>query len=366
MLILWFLLLNLVFLACAGWVFARVFLIGPGMERYDAPRAEIPAARRSASPENAEVLRLIDDFRREVGSGRLISRIAETRRLLDAGIAGTPVSPEALQVERLTVDAGGVPAEWIRVPASDPNRRLLYIHGGAFTAGSPDSHRYITAGLARLASVSVLAIDYRLMPEHARRAGITDCKTAYQWMLEHGPDRAAPATSAYVAGDSAGGNLTLVLIAWLRDARLRQADAAIALAPLTDATLSSPTMRTHVASDPFLGPSMGRITRMPRSVVAYLTLFANRMTPKNPLLSPLRGNLAGLPPTLLQVSASEMLFDDAQRYVNKARESGSPVEIQIWNDMVHVWQLFLSVLPESRDALQDIAGFVQRHPGAGS
>lgn len=364
MLITWILLLYLVFLLCAGWVFARLFLIGARMDRYDAPRSEIPLARRSASPENAEVLRLIDAFRREVGSGRITTRIAATRRLLDAGIAGTPVSPEALQVERLAVDAGGVPAEWIRVPASDPDRRLLYIHGGAFTAGSPDSHRYITAELARLASVSVLAIDYRLMPEHPRRAGITDCQTAYQWMLEHGPERVAPVTSAYVAGDSAGGNLTLVLIAWLRDARLRQADAAIALAPLTDATLSSPTMRTNVASDPFLGPSMGRVTRLPRSVLACLTLFANRMTPKNPLMSPLRGNLAGLPPTLLQVSATEMLFDDAQRYANKARAAGSPVELQVWNDMVHVWQLFFAVLPESRDALQEIAGFVRRHPRA--
>ena len=89
------------------------------------------------------------------------------------------------------------------------------------------------------------------------------------------------------------------------------------------------------------------------------------MTPKNPLMSPLRGDLAGLPPTLLHASATEMLFDDSQRYVNKARAAGSPAEFQVWNEMVHVWHLFLSVLPESREAMEDIAGFVQRHPGAG-
>jgi ABC-type sugar transport system ATPase subunit len=132
-------------------------------------------------------------------------------------------------------DAGGVRAEWVLSPGADPARRTLYIHGGAFMMGSPRSHRTLTTRFSAMTGGAVLAIDYRLMPEHPRRAGIEDCRRAYRWLLANGPDGAAPAQAMFVAGDSAGGNLTLSLIAWARDTGLRAPDAAVALSPAASA-----------------------------------------------------------------------------------------------------------------------------------
>ena len=159
-------------------------------------------------------------------------------------------------VRIIPADAGGVPAEWVLAPNADPQRRLLYIHGGAWTMGSPTSHRRLTAKFSEVANAAVLAIDYRLMPEHPRLAGIEDCRTAWRWMLDHGPDGAAPASAMFVAGDSAGGNLTLSLIAWVRDQGLRAPNAAVALSPATDATLGSPSLKGNLDTDPDAGAAV--------------------------------------------------------------------------------------------------------------
>ncbi|MEJ2604927.1 MAG: alpha/beta hydrolase, partial [Gammaproteobacteria bacterium] len=273
------------------------------------------------------------------------------------------IPDQELGAERQVVDAGGVPAEWVRAPDADPDRRLLYIHGGAFYVGSPASHRTLTAALSRVAGVSVLAIDYRLMPEHPRMAGIEDCQAAWRWMLSNGPDGPGEPVDVYVAGDSAGGNLTLTLIAWIRDHGLRQANAAVALSPTTDSTYSSPSMRSNIVTDEMLGPMLGPLMKIPRWVLAYATLYLARMKPQNPLISPIYGDLSNLPPTLIQASTSEMLTDDCRRYVNKARAAGSPVELQLWPEMVHVWQLFEPVSAEAREAIGKIAEFLGRHSG---
>lgn len=366
MLVLWFGLIYSVFCLLLLWLFAQLILIGTDLSRYDSPHWDLASDEESPSPQNAKVLGLVERMQCEIDAAPLVSRLGITRRVFDSGIGGGPPTPEHLGVARLYVDAGSVPAEWILAPDSDPDRRLLYVHGGAFTVGSPGSHRYITAALARQAEISVLAIDYRLMPEHSRRAGIDDCRAAYRWMLTHGPQRPSTAAGVYVAGDSAGGNLILMLVAWARDRGIRQADAAVALSPGTDSTLSSPSLRKNRASDPFLGRSMGRLVRLPRAALAYMTWFSTRMRPQNAQISPLRGDLSRLPPTLVQASNVEMLLDDAIRYVNKAREAGSPAELQLWPGMVHVWQLFDLVLPEAREALKNAAEFIRLHPGAGT
>jgi acetyl esterase/lipase len=263
-----------------------------------------------------------------------------------------------LDARFVPVDAGGVPAEWVLAPGADPARRTLYIHGGAFIMGSPRSHRTLTTSFSAMTGGAVLAIDYRLMPEHPRRAGIEDCRTAYRWLLAHGPEGAAPAQAVFVAGDSAGGNLTLSLIAWARDAGLRAPDAVVALSPLTDATLASPSMRANVHSDAMLGPLFGKLARVPRWVMLWVGWLQTRINPSDPVISPLRGDLSRLPPVLLQTSEVEMLFDDSRRYVNRARAAGSPVRLQRWNHMVHVWQIFNPELTEAREALAEIGKFL--------
>jgi acetyl esterase/lipase len=205
---------------------------------------------------------------------------------------------------------------------------------------------------------AVLAIDYRLMPEHPRRAGIEDCRTAYRWLLDNGPQGRAPAAKVWVAGDSAGGNLTLSLVAWVRDAGLRAPDAAVALSPLTDATLASPSMRSNIASDPMIGPLFGGLAKLPHALLLWLGWLRTRINPSDPIVSPVYGDLARLPPVLVQASEAEMLRDDARRYVNRAAAAGSPARLQTWDHMVHAWQMFYPELAEGREALDEVRKFL--------
>lgn len=161
-----------------------------------------------------------------------------------------------------------------------------------------------------------------------------------------------------VAGDSAGGSHTLALIAWARDNGLRQADAAIAFSPSTDLTLTAPSNRGNIKTDHLLGPAFGGLSKIPLPVVWWATLAAFRVSPTNPVASPLRGDLQNLPTTLIQASDTEMLLDNARRYVAKAKAAGSPATLHTWPGMVHVWQIFVPLLPEAEEAFKDIKRFL--------
>jgi len=261
--------------------------------------------------------------------------------------------------EFVAVDADGVPAEWVLAPGIDGSRRVLYIHGGAFIAGSPNSHRTVSSRFSEVANAAVLAIDYRLMPENQRREGIADCKTAYRWMLENGPGGAVAASAVFMGGDSAGGNLSLMMASWIRDKKLRAPDAVVALSPLADSTYSGPSIRNNLLTDIMLGPLFGVLTRIPNAILGWLFVFENRIKPSNPVVSPVLGELSGLPPILVQVSEAEMLLDDARRYVNKARAAGSPVRLQSWPGLLHVWQIFYPEVPEAQDAMNRIGEFIE-------
>ncbi|MFV0277492.1 MAG: alpha/beta hydrolase, partial [Parahaliea sp.] len=240
-----------------------------------------------------------------------------------------------------------------------PQRRLLYIHGGAWLAGSPVSHRSVTDKLARLTGCAVFSLDYRLMPENSRRDGIEDCREAYRWIRHHGPGGESEAVFVAVAGDSAGGNLTLSLVAWIRDVGLPQVNAAVALSPATDGALDAPSLVQNLPTDPMIGPNFGYLTRIPRPLLWWSNWLTTRYMPSDPTVSPVRGDLGGLPPILLQVSEAEMLLDDSRRYALRAQQAGSPVELQSWPHMVHVWQIFNPELPEAEEALVRVAQFLQ-------
>jgi acetyl esterase/lipase len=258
----------------------------------------------------------------------------------------------------IAVNAAGVAAEWVLAPDVDGRRRLLYIHGGAYAMGSPKSHRRLTAKFSEIANAAVLSIDYRLMPEHPRMAGVEDCRAAYRWLLDNGPDGVAPASAIFVAGDSAGGNLTLSLIAWIRDQGLRAPNAAVALSPSTDGTLGSPSLKGNLATDPMLGPLFKAMARIPRPVLLWGAWLQTRLRPNDPVVSPVFGDLSKLPPLLVHASEAEMLRDDSRRYVHKAQAAGSPVTLQTWSHMVHVWHIYHPDLPEGREAFEEIKKFL--------
>jgi acetyl esterase/lipase len=334
------------------WAVARFHLRGEDLSAFDRPAGE-RFTRAVPGAEIAAVIQSLGKVPQLLQGVPMRQRNAVLRKYMDEVFAD-----RVLDASFTAVDAGGVPGEWVLAPGADPARRTLYIHGGAFMMGSPRSHRTLTSQFSGLTGGAVLAIDYRLMPEHPRRAGIDDCRTAYRWMLEHGPTGAAAAQAVFVAGDSAGGNLTLSLIQWVRDQRLRAPDAAVALSPLTDATLSSPSLRANISSDPMLGPLFGPMARVPNALLLWFGWMQTRINPRDPVISPLRGNLSHLPPVLLQASEAEMLVDDSQRYANRAQAAGSPVRLQRWSHMVHVWQIFNPELPEAREALAEIGKFL--------
>jgi monoterpene epsilon-lactone hydrolase len=347
-------------LVLAIWFVGALYLKGLGQDTL-APNAKPPLRQdfSTGSESNAEHHAVIASL------GGIANTIHTAPRRQHLGLLRTYMDSmnahRTFDAQFTNVDAGGVPAEWVLLPGADTNRRTLYIHGGAWTMGSPLSHRVITAKFAEITGGAVLVIDYRLMPEHPRMAGIEDCRTAYRWLLDNGPQGPGAAQSIFVAGDSAGGNLTLSLIAWVRDQGLRAPNAAVALCPATDATLGSPSLKTNLPTDAMLGPLFGKLARLPRSSLLWFGLFQNRIRPGNPLVSPLFGDLSRLPPLLIQASSIEMLLDDSVRYANKAAAAGSPVTLHTWNHVVHVWHIFDPELTEARQAFEEINKFLAAH-----
>ncbi|MCB1700242.1 MAG: alpha/beta hydrolase [Halioglobus sp.] len=328
-------------------------LRGPDLRQFDAPLGQrFPGAPVPSEEHDAVVASLA------VSSGTLAKASRRERLGLMREYMDNMANGLDLAASITPVVAGGVPAEWVIAPGADPQRRVLYIHGGAFMMGSPRSHRNITNRFSEVSGAAVLAIDYRLMPEHRRMAGIEDCRKAYTWILENGPAGPGVASKVYVAGDSAGGNLTLSLIAWLRDEGLRAPDAAVAFSPATDSTFASPTILRNMDSDAMLGPMFRDLAKIPAPLLWWFGWFQNRIAPSNPLVSPLFADLAGLPPTLLQASEAEILYGDSVRYVNRAVAAGSMARLQSWPHMVHVWQMFYPQLTEAREAWDEVGKFI--------
>jgi monoterpene epsilon-lactone hydrolase len=332
------------------------YLRGENLTAFDKPIGQRHALGSAPSHEHNAVVASLSGITQSIKGTPHSQKIAVLRNYMDNAF---PLSDAAIRIT--PVNAGGVPAEWVLAPGVDGSRRLFYIHGGAFTMGSPKSHRRLTAKFSEVAQAAVLVIDYRLMPEHPRKAGIEDCRTAYRWLLDNGPDGPAPAEVIFVAGDSAGGNLALSLIAWVRDQGLRAPNAVVALSPATDSSLDSPSLKSNMDTDPMLGPLFRSLAKVPRRVLLWGGWAQNRMRPSHPAISPVFGDLSRLPPVLVHASEAEMLFDDSRRYVNKAVAQGSPVTLQTWSHMVHVWHFFYPTLNEGREAFEEIRKFFHQN-----
>lgn len=346
----------------APWLAARrVLRAADGLERFDEPAPEPMKAPSDVGPELDEVLAALRGAQSSFAGAGLAERRALVRAWLDE--LGEDVEHDCTVTP---VDDETVRGEWVVPPAVDVSRRLLYVHGGAFEAGSPRSHRSMTTRLAASTGMAVLAVEYRLAPEHTRQDALDDIDAAWDLLCTTGPDGPAEAAALAVAGDSAGGNLALGLVHRTRDrAASRLPDAAVAFCPSTDHTFSGPSWRENIATDAFLGPRLGPIVSLPRELLVLGLWATTRIRPDDPRLSPLLDDLSGLPPTLVQVSDVEMLRDDGVRYARAAQAAGSPVQLQLWPSMVHAWQAFAD-LPEAAEALDEVVAFLAEHTGVGS
>ncbi len=254
--------------------------------------------------------------------------------------------PDNVKIE--SVDAGGVPAEWQIIPNASEDKVIFYLHGGGFILGSPNTHRLLTVAIGEETKMRVLSVDYRLAPEHPFPASIEDSTTAYKWLLSTG----IKPKNVVIAGDSAGGNLTLTTLLKLKDDGLELPAGAVCLSPFVDYTLSDKSFYERAETDPILA-DIGMFWWMP----AYVK-DADRSAP---LLSPLFGDLKGLPPLLLHASTSEMLYSDSVRFFDKAKAAGVDATLQTWDDMPHVFQGFgLNDIPEAREAITKIGEFIQK------
>jgi acetyl esterase/lipase len=342
------------------WAFERFYLRGWPVGHYPPPTDPGTVKQFSQpggpGPEHRQVVKYVREIILRILIATKKNNHEKARSIFDTISDGRKFSSEFIPV-----DAGGVPAEWVIAPGADASRRVLYIHGGGFVNGSSKSHRTMTNRFSEITGSAVLAIDYRLLPEHRHKHCVEDCRRAYQWILENGPGETAKIKQLFIAGDSAGGNLTLSLLAWIRDNNLRPPEAAVVLSPLTDTTFSGDSITDNVDSDVMLRPFMKPLEALPHFIKSWWVVWTYRVRPGNPVVSPLLGDLSGLPPLLVQVSEAEMLLDDSRRYVYKARDSGSPVKLQTWADMVHIWQIFYPELPQAREAWREIDKFLQAH-----
>lgn len=354
------LLIFFVSLVVVFWAFERFYLRGRSSARYTLPTdpdvVRVFTGEQGSGPQQKAVIDTVKKLASQISAATDKHQLKTARAIFDSISDGRNYVSEFIPV-----DAGGVPAEWVIAPGADPERRVLYIHGGGFIMGCPKSHRTITSKFSEITGSAVLSIDYRLMPEHGQMDCIEDCRTAYQWILENGPDGRTETRQLFVAGDSAGGNLSLSLAAWVRDNKLHAPDAVVALSPLTDITFSGASFRENESTDIMLKPMIGKLNRLPQFVKSWWVVWTYHVRPGNPVVSPLLGDLSNLPPTLVQASEAEMLLDDARRYVSKAHASGSKVKLQTWADMVHIWQIFDPQLPQAGQAFSEIGKFLKAH-----
>jgi monoterpene epsilon-lactone hydrolase len=246
---------------------------------------------------------------------------------------------------RETVSADGVPCEWVIPPHSTTDVVLLYLHGGGFVLGLTPPHLQMAAYLAQKINARILMVDYRLAPDYPFPAALDDCVAAYRWLLNQG----LSARNIMLAGDSAGGNLTITSLMKLRDHGDPLPAAAACLSPVTDFT--NKTNKYKEIKDPLLPP---------KAVKFYNKSYVAHNDPRNPLISPVFGNLRYLPPLLVHAGEDEILRDDAARIASLAESAGVDVRLEIYPRMWHVWQINLS-LPQAIQSLDDIAQFFKVH-----
>jgi epsilon-lactone hydrolase len=269
----------------------------------------------------------------------------ELRAGLNAGAARTPV-PEQVTITPETV--GGVEAERHVPPGDTGGRTLLYLHGGGYCMGSLLTTRALAANLALAAAAEVVALDYRLAPEHPFPAAQQDTLAAYDALLDAGVD---PARLA-LGGDSAGGGLAVGTLVAARDSGRPLPAAAIGLSPWLDLALEGESVDANGPLDPMVSRAM---------LERFADWYAPELPRTDPRVSPARALLGGLPPLLLHVGQDECLRDDVSAFAGTAREAGVEVDLTVWPEMIHVWHLFAPRLPAANEAIGAVGDWLTKH-----
>lgn len=260
-----------------------------------------------------------------------------------------PPSPSAKEVRRTSVDAGGVRGEWVEPRAGHSDAVVVFLHGGAFIYGSLVSHGEMIERIALASGARVLALDYRLAPEHVFPAAIDDVATAYGWLRAQG---VSPAKVVF-AGDSAGGNLAVTSLLRLRERGEPMPAGSVPICPWVDLTRAGGSLVAHERYD------WGIVEDFPR----WAETYAPGVDHRGPLVSPLFADLAGLCPLAVLYGEREMLFDQVTDFVARAKSAGVDVTAEVYPDMVHNWLTLPRFTPQAERAYQHIGAFVRRVTG---
>lgn len=254
--------------------------------------------------------------------------------------------------EALPIDANGVSCEWVCAKGADPARRVLYLHGGGYVAGNLNAYRGFAGYLSQACGAAVLNVDYRMGPAHLFPAAVDDASNAWDYMVANGPDGPAAPDATFVAGDSAGGGLTLALLLKLKSNGGGQPNAAVPLSPWTDLTMSGASYDGFADVDPMIS----------RELLQWMaSMYVPEGEARNPLASPVFGDPAGLPPLLIMVGGRETMQDDSNEFAARAKAAGVDVTLEVVPDMVHIWPVFGPALPEAEAAIERIGAFVKAH-----
>lgn len=255
--------------------------------------------------------------------------------------------PVGDDVQVTPFSANGVSSEEIIADGADTQQVLLYFHGGGYALGGFLTHRTLVSDLSRASGRRAILIDYRLAPENQFPAPVEDAVIAYQWLLESG----VPARNICLAGDSAGGGLTMATLLSLKEKGIELPAGAVCISPWVDLEMTGASHVSRAEADPMV--------KLP-DLQEWTGMYLAGADPKNPLISPIHGDLSGLPPLLIQVGTAETLLDDAHMLERAAKAAGVDVTLRVWEDMIHVWHHFAMVVEDSRKAIDEAAAFMKR------
>ncbi len=243
---------------------------------------------------------------------------------------------------------GGVSGEWQQASSGSTDNVILYLHGGAFVIGSPLSHRDMVGAIADAAQARAFIADYRLAPETPFPGAVDDAVAAYKGLLANGEK----AEKIIIAGDSAGGGLTMSTLVALRDEGVELPAGAVCISPWADLTFTGDSMIVKDKVDAMLGRS---------SLSWFAGQYLAGQDPAQPLASPIFADLKGLPPILIQVGSNEVLLDDAIRLNKALKQVDGDVTLEVWEAQMHVWHLMSMIVPEGKHAINVIGTFVKTH-----
>ncbi|MFW5656761.1 MAG: alpha/beta hydrolase [Bacteroidota bacterium] len=271
--------------------------------------------------------------------------ITAFREECEKGAARFGKVPSDVTPEETTIK--GMHAEWLIPQGAPAEKVVMYVHGGGYVSGSCSDHRGVVSKFAKNTGFSNLLYEYRLAPEHPFPAAVEDSVSVYQHLLDKGYDPA----NILIAGESAGGGLTLATLLALKEHNLPTPVAAVAIAPWTDLTCSGDSYTTKNK----------RSVAPLNSWSVFARHYAGNHPKDTPLMSPLFGDLAGLPPLFINSGMDDELFDDGRRFAEKAKAAGVDVTFRAGKDMVHCYPLLTGMFPEATRAMDEIVAFVKAY-----